>query len=57
MLMTWLIPLPKDGTPQERTIHQNGMAFQYGTESGTGSFSEEGCVTLVMDTLGLYALA
>ena len=55
MLMTWLLPLPKDGTPQERTIHPNGMAFQYGTESGTGSFSEVGCVTLVMDTLGLYA--
>ena len=55
MLMMWLLPLTKDGTPQERTIHSTGMAFQYGTESGTGSFSEEGCVTLVMDTLVLCA--
>ena len=57
MLMTWLLPLPKDGTPQERTIHQIGIVFQYGTESGTDSFSEEGCVTLVMEILVLCAWA
>ena len=55
MLMTWLLPLPKDGTPQERTIHPTDMVLQYGTESRVDSFSEEGCVILVMDTLVLCA--
>ena len=51
MLRTWLYPPLKAGTPQERTIHPIGMVFRSGTESGTDSFSEGGCVTLVMDTL------
>ena len=51
MLRTWLFSPLKAGTPQERIIHLIGMGSQYGTESGTDSFSEGGCVTLVMDTL------
>ena len=44
-------PSLKAGTPEERTIHLIGMVFQYGTESGMDSFSEGGCVTLVLNTL------